>query len=264
MVTLTLGVYYNFMRKIKVLAVIVSLFVLSMLGGFLGIIVLPSLVARVPALSSVEFLNIGGERITVIRQEPEQIIIDKADAVARSAEKVRSGIVIVERQRLAQTVSASSALVVTSDGWIITPYSLAQGITSRSQDKFFIVLPGEQISAELVKVDSVSQLALFSVKDRNFYTPEFASKNEVSLGDNVFMLSALENETIESRIELGYISKVTASDMGFNSSFGTESFSGAAVFNTEGKVLALSVKINNIVSFIPIEKINEFIASARE
>ena len=227
-------------------------------------LVLPSLVARAPILSSFEFLNIVGERITVIREEPKEIIIDKADAVARAAEKVKSGIVIIERQRKSQTVSVSSAVVVTSDGWILTPYSLAHGITPASQDKFFIVLPGEQIAAELVKADSTFGMAIFSVENKNFYTPDFFSKNEISLGDNVFMLSALEDETIESNLELGYVSGVTASGIDFNSSFGSESFSGGAVFTTEGKLVALSVNnTKNGATFISSEKINEFMSSVR-
>ncbi len=253
------------MKKLKILLLIILFFLVGLSGGFFGGIIFPGIIARSSFLSSIELLNKAAGNITIIREERSETIIDKADAPARAAEKVKSGIVIIERQRRMQTISSSSAVAVTSDGWILAPSSLAQGIVAASQDKFFIILPGEQILAELVKTDNVSQVALFSVKDRKFYTPEFSSRNDVSLGDNVFMLSAFEDETIESHIELGYVSKVTASDIGFNSSFGAESFSGGAVFTTEGKLISFSV--NNTKSgatFISSEKINEFMSSARQ
>ena len=245
------------MEKIRPFFKISILLCAGILGGVLAeLFVIPALL-RLPAPSYAGFLREFKARTTIVK-ETKEIIIDKSDVFVQSAYKVKAVLGSVERRSGGAVQSSSSAIIVTSDGWLVAPFSVVDG-----RGSFFVVRPGSTLPASLVRADRKAGLALLDIEDANMSAAEFSSFRDYELGEAVFALGALTRETIEDRFDAGYVSSLTASAVEFSPGFAASMPSGSGIFTAEGKLAAMAVKDGSLgkMFFIPVERIAEFIAS---
>ena len=214
-------------------------FLLILCTGFLGaaffVGVFPFLRTSWPLKDIPAFAEFGSGATTIERTE--RIIVEEhsafQDAVARQKSGVLAARAVGDKGELAYT----SALALTSDGLVVSPFSLVR----KDAKRYSIRGEHDWLGAELIAADSARGLALFRVQGGQFSPAAFGNQKDLALGQTVFMLSMPQEG--HWRVERSTIQQ-TASDMQ-SISFSSNAFSslhtGVGLFSLDGKLFGMLV-----------------------
>jgi len=229
---------------------IIAIFVIGLVGGiFANQIFWPYFVER-PL-----FYQYGLDKSPVYVTEKKEIFIQENTALVDVAERAKKTVVGVRTQTKAGKILAGSGLIVTSDGLMVT---LAELVPQGSDFAFFI--DDESVSFQILKRDLKQNLALIKLSDSVLTTASFARLEKLKMGERVFLVGAVFENEIPSKLTNEGI--VKAFDENFIQTSILESglLAGSPLFNIEGEVLGINtIDAKGNVIAIAISRIREFI-----
>ncbi|MFC1789712.1 serine protease [Patescibacteria group bacterium] len=235
------------MRKNTLL--IIGFFIIGMFGGiFADQILWPYFIER-PLFNNYR-LNQSPVYIT----EKKEIYIQENTALQNAVEKVERMVVGIRTINANGKIIEGSGLVVTSDGLLVT---LAELVPQASDFSFFI--NKEPVSYQILKRDQKENLALVKIENNDLQTAAFAEFDKIMLGERVFLLGTIFEESVPKVVvNEGIIKNFSTSSIETNI-FEEVNLSGSVLFDIEGSVLGLNtIDFRGNVTSIPINKIKEF------
>ncbi len=225
-------------------------FLAGMVGGiFAEQILWPYLIER-PLLYQYKI-----EQNPIYLTERKQTIIQENTALTEAIGKVADTIIGVKTQTKDGQVLMGSGLIVTADGLIVT---LADLVPQGSSFSFFV--EGKATSFQILKRDLKANLALIKVEKTDLPSITFADVAKTVLGERVFLVAAVFNETTTTAIvDEGIISSFKA-DLTQTNISGNKSLAGSILFNIQAEALGINtIDDNGKVRAIPVDIIKTFI-----
>lgn len=213
--------------------------------------------------SSVSYLNINNQPrdIKVSIEQPLVSIANKYQkSIAGVYKEIRANTVVGE-PLFSQEDFLGSAVVVTSDGWLLTTDQVA------ADDQALVVLGDSIYEIKEIKIDDFSG-AVFVKIDENFLQPvNFQLTENLNIGETVFTDLDLAN-SYNHGFQVAYLSNphyiankylnTDAIDYYIKISGSAETFS-APYFNMDGDLVGVSYSINDENLLIPSEYIKQAI-----
>ncbi|MDO4282211.1 MAG: trypsin-like peptidase domain-containing protein [Clostridia bacterium] len=200
----------------------------------------------------------GTESIT------KKIEITKTDSpVVAIAEKAMPSIVGIKVNSLVQSTfggiheasSEGSGIIYSEDGYIITNYHVIESAINNSSASVYVTFYNseEDIEAEIVGGDEVTDLAVLKIEKDGLIAAEFGNSSDLKVGELAVAIGNPLGEEFASTVTVGYVSalnrkvttdgrtyKLIQTDAAINSGN-----SGGALVNSEGKVIGInSVKVS--------------------
>ncbi len=184
----------------------------------------------------------------------EEIIIQENAALEKAIEKVEKSVIAVQTETVGGKVIEGSALVLTSDGLLIT---LAELVPSGSEIK--LIIDNEKPKFQILKKDIKNNLALIKLEKNNLTTCGFADFEKIRLGKRVFLIAAVYKNKIISKIANEGIIR-TFDDNFIKTNISDKAISlGSPLFDIEGKVVGLNfIDSDAKISAISVQKIKDF------
>lgn len=186
------------MRK-KIAKKIIFIAVLMVFGGLGGMIAdryfFPYL-STTSLFSRYDFLKKGSEDITVINKT-EQVTVKEETSISKIANQVSSSVVNIisypdQSARVStakkigvgakETAQNGTGVIVTSDGMIMTYVSAINAENSKYK---VMTYDGNAYEAELLGVDSFSNLAFLKVNANNLAAVSFADSDSIKAGEKI-------------------------------------------------------------------------------
>jgi S1-C subfamily serine protease len=228
---------------------IIVIFIIGIVGGiFADQILWPYFVER-PLFHQYRL-----EQSPVYVTERKEITIQENVALKNAIEKVEKVVVGVRAETKAGKVLEGSALILTSDGLIVT---LADLVPQGSTFSFFI--DGKKVNFQILKRDLEDNLALVKIEEANLPTISFANLEKMKLGERVFLVGVIFEKGEPSKIVNEGIVKIFGEDFIKTNIFEENILEGSSLFDIEGNVLGLNtVDKEGKVIAVPISKIKSF------
>lgn len=203
-------------------------------------------------------VNEGDEGVT------KRIEITSTDSpVVAIAEKAMPSIVGIRVNSFVQgnfggiqeSSSEGSGIIYSKDGYIVTNYHVIESAINNSNASIYVTFynDDEDIQAEIVGGDEVTDLAVLKIEKDNLTPAEFGVSGDLKVGEIAVAIGNPLGEEFASTVTVGYISalnrkvttdgrtyKLIQTDAAINSGN-----SGGALVNSEGKVVGInSVKVS--------------------
>ncbi len=171
--------------------------------------------------------------------------------------------------------SEGSGVIATSDGYIITNAHVIDGASSIK----VTLQSGDTYTAEVVGSDTVTDLALLKIDEKDLAAAEFGTSSDLQVGDSVIAVGNPGGSSFESSATFGYISAlnrtVTTSTEYQMTCIQTDAAinpgnSGGALVNSAGQVIGItSSKIvdesyEGLGFAIPVDSVLSVINDLRE
>lgn len=234
---------------IKKVFKILAVFIIGTIGGiFADQILWPYFIER-PL-----FYEYRLERVPVNLIETNEITIQENIALQKAIEKVGNTIIGVQSKTKQGIILEGSGLILTSDGIVVT---LADLVPQGSDLSFF--WEGEKVPFQVLKRDLQNNLALIKIEKSNLPTAGFAGLDKITLGQRVFLLGIVFEESSPQKITNEGIVKIFSKNAIRTNIFEKNILNGSTLFDIEGNVLGLNViDKEGKVSAIPIGTIQGF------
>ena len=234
---------------------IIAIFVIGMVGGiFADQIFWPYFVER-PL-----FYQYRLEQSPVYVTERKETIIQENTALEEAIEKVEKVVAGVRTETEMGKFAEGSALIVTSDGLMVT---LAELVPQGSKFSFFV--DGQPVSYQILKRDLTDNLALVKIGETNLPIVNFANLEKTKLGERVFLINAVFETATSTKVNIvktvneGIIHGLDENFIKTNI-FEKYTVLGSPLFNIKGEVLGINtLDSDGKVITIPITKIRTFI-----
>lgn len=248
-------------RLSKFIALTAFIFIIGGLGGvWIDRIALPTITVRYPELNQYDFLKRLNERTTIVR-ETQEIRISQEEATSSAVEKTQATVVEIRtKNNQGVYTSIGTGIILTSDGYIITPLKnifIGEAINQDIQVKF---KNGKTYPAQISAQNQNYSLAILKISENNLPVIPYADMADVKLGQKLIILDNRIVTDIVSRIIEEY--KMPGStDSAFQKriqivqNLGTD-FAGAAIISLDGRLVGVGQDADII---IPISEIREFI-----
>ena len=235
---------------LKNIFAIIAIFIIGMVGGiFASQILWPYLVE-----GQISYQP-GLEQGPVYLTETKQIFIQENIALVNAVERAEKTVVGVKTQTKTGQVLQGSGLIVTSDGLMVT---LAELVPQGSNFSFFI--NNELVHFQILKRDLKENLALVKISDSVLTTASFASLEKLKIGERVFLVGAVSENEISSKLVNEGIIKAFDENFIQTSILESNLLAGSPLFNIKGEVLGINtIDSEGKVIAIPISKIRAFI-----
>ena len=228
---------------------ILAIFIIGIVGGiFADQILWPRFVEK-PL-----FLKYKLDQVPIYITEERKVFIQENTALQDAVEKVEKVVVGVRTETKNKKTLEGSGLIVTSDGLVITLASLLP-----EEGETVLYFNGETITPEIVKREN--GLALLKADKGNLPTVGFAKLEEIKLGQRVFSMGVIFEESEAGRIIDEGIIRYLNDDLIKTSILDEEILVGSSLFNIKGEVIGLKGVEKNESVIIPISEIQEFLAS---
>lgn len=230
-----------------------AIFILGAIGGMIWQAILLPYLAQNPSFERFWFINEFKERETIIFPK-EEIIIQENIALTGAVGKIEKVVVGVTAETKKGIVSEGSALVLTSDGLVVT---LADLLPQGSA--FSLFLNGEKIPFEVLKSDSDNNLALIKIEKQNLPTCGFASLDKIKMGQRVFLVGVIFLDGAPQKMVNEGIIKYFGKGLIRTNIFEKDILKGSSLFDIEGNVLGINtIDLEGKVITIPISQIQQF------
>jgi S1-C subfamily serine protease len=228
---------------------ILAIFILGVVGGIFADQILWPYFIEKPL-----FYQYRLEQSPVYVTERKEITIQENVAIINAVEKVEKVVVGVRTETKAGKFLEGSALILTSDGLIVT---LADLVPQGSNFNFFI--DSKKAHFQILKRDLKENLALIKIEEANLPTVSFADLEKMKLGERVFLVGIIFEKEIPSKIVNEGIVKTFGSDFIKTNIFEENILKGSPLFDIEGNILGLNTidKEGKVIA-IPISKIKSF------
>ena len=192
--------------------------------------------------------------VYVTERKETTLYIQENFALREAIEKVEKVVVGVKTKTKAGETLEGSGLVLTSDGLIVTLASLVpQG------SEFYFFIEGQWPAFQILKRDSVNNLALIKVEKGGLSTCGFADLEKTKVGERVFLIGTdFSTSTPQKIVNEGIISFFDEDSIQTNI-FEEQKIQGSPLFNIEGKAVGLNmIDETGRVSAIPVTLIRTF------
>jgi len=157
---------------------------------------------------------------------------------------IQSSLVTVNIQKTTQKSFYSLGLIISSDGFILTPANFI-----KPENKIFVYFNEKIYEPKIIKIDYEKKIALLKIEEKNLKTPSFYSEKPF-WGDRLFIFSLEEKNEflfLESVVSLINETKIKINPVPQNSlsflAFTTDGyFLGIGFFDNKGNVSFLFSK----------------------
>lgn len=245
----------------KFIVFTVFVFTIGGIGGvWLDRILLPTLLVKYPALSQFEYLKRMNERTTIVR-ETEDVKISQEEAISGTIEKVSLAVVEIQIKNAAgQFQRAGSGIVITSNGYVLTPLQNIYSGNAVSKDIQIKLKNDRTYTAQVSAQDTNYSLAILKVSADNLSVIPYASSEDLKLGQKLIIINDTVLTDIISRFLDSYqmpgsTDSALQKRIQITQKLDTAS-AGSAVIGVDGKLVGVE-QGENIV--IPISEIKSFI-----
>lgn len=235
-----------------------------LVGGFGGVwldrILLPTLLVKYPELSRFEYLKRVNERTTIVH-ETEEITVSQEKNISDTIEKVSPAMVRVRnRQTDGQFKEVGSGIILTSDGYLITPLQNLYAGKEESPAIEVQLKSGKVYAATVRARDTNYGQAILKIEENNLPVIPYAGAKDLKLGQKLVIINdAVATDIISKLLDQYQMPGSTASApqkrIQIGQSLGT-AFAGSAVIDVEGKLVGVE-QGGDIV--IPLSEIKSFI-----
>ncbi|HUW72005.1 MAG TPA: serine protease [Candidatus Humimicrobiaceae bacterium] len=222
---------------------ILAFFVIGVVGGiFADQILWPYFIER-PL-----FYQYRLEQTPVNVTEVKEIYIQENIALKNAIEKAEKAIVRVETETKTGKILEGSALILTTDGLVVT---LAELVPQSSVFNFFV--DEERVPFQVLKRDLENNLALIKLEKTKLPTLGFADLEKLKLGERVFLLGATSQGVAANE---GIVTIFDENAIQTNI-FEKSNMAGSALFDIEARILGLNtVDKDGRVVAIPVSLIH--------
>jgi len=238
---------------------VLNLFLILIIGGLGGVLadqfLLPYL-ATIPPFSKIEFIRQASNG-TVIINPTEEIIITENTALEEAIDKISPCLVAIQSYQNKRLISQGTGFIVTGDGLIIT----AGDLIPPKADQYLVFRNGHSLTAQLVKKDFETNLALLRIEETNLPVVSLDSLENLRLGQRIILIGLQPHEDIFSRfVNLGIIRSINQEILKINLAEENTLANGSPLINVKGEVIGLNlVDYKGLLKTIPANKIKEFI-----
>jgi S1-C subfamily serine protease len=209
---------------------ILIIFIVGMVGGiFAEEIFWPYFVER-PL-----FYQYRLEKAPIYITEKKEIKVQENTALKDAIEKIEKTVVFIKTKTKTGKNLEGCGFILTSDGLIVT---LAELVPEGSKVSLFI--EGEIVPLEVLKRDSLKNLALIKAEKKNLTTTGFFDFEKLKLGERIFLFGIFfEDEKIKKFVEEGIVKSFDENKIQTNIQASKELL-GTPVFDIEGKLLGIN------------------------
>jgi S1-C subfamily serine protease len=209
---------------------ILIIFIVGMVGGiFAEEIFWPYFVER-PL-----FYQYRLEKAPIYITEKKEIKVQENTALKDAIEKIEKTVVFIKTKTKTGKSLEGCGFILTSDGLIVT---LAELVPEGSKVSLFI--EGEIVPLEVLKRDSLKNLALIKAEKKNLTTTGFFDLEKLKLGERIFLFGIFfEDEKIKKFVEEGIVKSFDENKIQTNIQASKELL-GTPVFDIEGKLLGIN------------------------
>jgi len=235
---------------IKNILTIICLFLIGVCGGIFADQILWPYFIEKPLFSEFRL-----EKNPVYVTERKEVIIKENDALVDAIEKTEKTIVAIKAQT-ASAVIEGSGLVITSDGLMVT---LAELVPQKATLTFY--LDDKPVSFQVLKRDSLKNLALVKLEASNLSTLSFANLDDTQLGERVFILGTVFKKKQVNSIKVANEGVIRSfyDDFIQTNIMEKANLKGSALFNIKTEVLGINtIDVEGRVSAISVATIREF------
>ena len=216
-----------------------------LVGGLSGVFFSRSFLpwlTNFPPFNKITWLANAKDGTTIINKI-EKVYITQETAFQDAVSKVAGSVVAVRVERAGRQPITNSGFILTGDGLIATANFILA-----TNAKILVLRDDKIYEAQLIKQDSVNNLALLKIDVNDLPVADFGDINSLRLGEKVFLAGAAKLDDGFVRFaNLGFV-KTIFPDLSVN--FTESSLAdGAPMGNIEGKVLGLVLvdKRGNII-----------------
>lgn len=243
------------MYNVKKIVTYARNFLLILIIGGLGGVVAERLImpylTTLPTISDIETLK--KLDTTTIINKTENITISEEEGVSKAISKINASLVTIRAYKNKVLLREGMGVLVTGDGYIETSYSLI----SNDFDKIDVVLGEDIITADFIKKDDASKLALLKINKKDLTPISFVDMEEVSLAQKV-LLVGLYPDTHSQFVNLARVRSMTEDSLSLNI-FTEESIAnGAPIVNLRGELVGITlVDATHSLSVASVKTIKE-------
>lgn len=240
----------------KKLLKVVAILIIGGLGGvFADRVFLPYL-ANLSFFSKIEFIKKAGSGTTIINKT-EEIFITENIAIEQAIDKIIPSLVVIQAYKDKKLITQGSGFIATSDGLVVT----AADLLAVRADQYLILQKERFLIGQIIKKDSVNNLALLKVEETNLPVVAFADLEALGLGQRIILIGAqISNNNFYYFVNIGTIRGIESGIMAINLNEDSQLANGGPLVNTKGEVIGLNlVDEQGLVKAVPAEQIKWFI-----
>ncbi|MEF8846944.1 MAG: S1C family serine protease [Candidatus Paceibacterota bacterium] len=211
-------------ETVKKIGIIIAVFVIGAVGGIFSTEILWPSVVEAPLFDGYRMPK---EKVEI--NKTEKITVTENEALQDAIKEVKSSVVSIKGK--------GTGFIITSDGLIVTLSSIADSTST-------VVYNEKELEAGLVK--SGERFTTLKVEKNDLPTRGLANIDEAGLGQRVFLIGKLSNET--TVVNHGIIKYF---DEGiYTNIYENERLEGAPLFDIKGEVLGLvTIEKGEVVAY---------------
>ena len=238
---------------------ILTLFLILIIGGAGGILadqfLLPYL-STIPFFSKISFIEHAMNGTTIINPT-EKIIITENIAIEGAIDKINPSLVAIQSYQNKGLIKQGTGFIMTSDGLIVTAADLVPAWAT----EYLVFRNGNYLTAQVVKIDLKSNLALLKIEEVNLSVASLANLEETYLGQRIVLVGVeLIENNLNYFVNLGVIRSINGETLKINLTEENSLANGSPLINIKGQVLGLNlVDYKGLIKTIPISEIREFV-----
>ena len=238
---------------------ILTLFLILIIGGLGGILadqfLLPYL-STIPFFSKISFIEHAGNGTTIINPT-EKIIITENTAIEDAIDKINPNLVAIQSFQNKRLIKQGTGFIMTSDGLIVTAADLVPAWAT----EYLVFRNDNFLTAQVIKIDSKSNLALLKIEEVNLSVASLANLEEIHLGQRIVLVGVeLVKNNLNYFVNLGVIRSINEEMLRINLTEENSLANGSPLINVKGQVLGLNlVDYKGLIKTVPIDEIREFV-----
>jgi len=238
---------------------ILTLFLILIIGGIGGVsadqFLLPYL-STIPFFSKISFIEHAGNGTTIINPT-EKITITENIAIEDAIDKIRPSLVAIQSYHNKGLIKQGTGFIMTSDGLIVTAADLVPAWAT----EYLVFRNNNFITAQVVKIDLESNLALLKIEEVNLSVASLANLEEINLGQRIVLVGVeVVKNNLNYFVNLGVIRSINQETLKINLTEENSLANGSPLINIKGQVLGLNlVDYKGLIKTIPVSEIRGFV-----
>ena len=149
--------------------------------------------------------------INIPNSKVEYTIESVENPAVAVASKLSASAVLIEIKtsiygEIPTTVSQGTGTIYSSEGHIVTNYHVVENAIESETESVYVTIGDESIKAEIVGVDSTSDLAVIKVDKTGLTAAKFANSDDVKIGEMAIAIGNPLGSELKASVTVGYIS----------------------------------------------------------
>jgi len=241
----------------KIFLICFLVFVIGGLGGILADQFFLPLLSVIKPFSQLEFIKHGSNGTTIINPT-ERIIITENVALGEAIEKIKPCLAVIQTYQGQKIINEATGFILTSDGLIIT----SDQVIFPEATEYLIHYEDISLSANLIKKDTINNLALFKVEKNNLPVAPLVNLEDMYLAQRVLLVGAEtgEGSQLNYFVNLGIVRSINQGIVKLNLDEYNLLADGSPLINIRGEVVGLNIiGQKGLLKTVPADEIREFI-----